>query len=551
LPHLDAKAGAELVSRRHAEREEHQAHWRFLYDSLEGGNRYRHADYHADPAAPQNLQFNVTPDSPWYRGVGNLDPTTGQPNPFFYGQIVDRNLVPHLSEMGVNGRDLYALRLARTPVPAMVERTVEAHLARVFSQEVRRAAPKPIEAWWADVDGKGTPMDRWVQETAGPLLLVLGQLDVMVDRPRAPEGVTVRNRADERRYGLDGCVASVVLPENLVWWELDDRGAQYTEALVLERCRGRVWFRHLTATDSNAYTVRGERLPAESREHQYGRVPMVRVFDRRKPRCSNVGKSRYESIAELQKARYNSRSERVLSGVQQSHALLMGPEDFVQGDDALTVGPDGVLPMKKNQSGSSVTYQPWQYLDPPKGAQDAVRQDMQDYSDEADRDGALAKPPGMSGGTVTAQSGVSKIMDQVDGNALLARVASALQAAELAWADLAAGVLGMPEMDEDAVTVAYPRQFELYTAADLAQALTDIQTIAQGAGALPELEGELLNRLVSVLLPGLADDKLDSLKKEVDGFLAAAGRPEPEPDAIDPQQLTDGSLVQGVSAQPA
>jgi hypothetical protein len=553
LPHLDEKDAYALVSRRHLEWEEHQAHWRFLFDSYEGGNRYKSADYYYDPAAPQNLQFGISPQSPWYRRTGSLDRTTAQPDRFVYGEISECNLIPHLSETGTAGRDLYALRIARTPIPPLVERNTGAHLSRIFSQEVRRAGPKPVEAWWADVDGKGTPMDRWVQETAGPLLLVLGQLDVLMDRPRAPEGVVIRNKADEAEHGLDACVASVVLPENVLWWELDSRGSEYAEALILERCRGRTWFRHLTPTDSNAYSVRGEWIPSESREHRYNRVPMVRVFDQRKTRCSNVGMGRYEPIAEIQKAVYNLRSELILSDVQQSHALLMGPEDFVQGEDAIPVGPDGVLPMKKSQSGSTVSYQGWAYLDPPKGAQQEVRQHIMDLLDEADRVGGLAKPPGMSGGTVTAQSGVSKIMDSQDGNALLGRDSAALQAAEHAWVDLACDVLGLAEPEEGAVTVTYPRQFELYTAADLAQALTDIQMITQGAGAVPKLQGELLNRLVGVLLPGLADDKLDELKDEIDGFLDMASkelRPKPEePD--DEPPLTDESLVQGVSAVPA
>ena len=531
MPHLDQKAATDLIARRHPEWFEHQSHWRFLYDSLEGGNRYQRADYHYDPAAPQNIQSGALPWTAWYTGTQGLDPATGQPNPFYYGQIVDRNLIPHISEMGTEGRALYAMRLARTPVPGLIERGIGVHISKIFGQNVKRVGNDDLTTWWADVDGKGTSMDRWVQETAGPLLLVLGQIDVYFDRPRLPSGATVKNKADEIRLGLNACVVSVALPENILWWELDSRGARYEQVLMIEREGETTWFRHITETDSNAYTVRGEWLPAESREHDYGRVPMVRVFDRRKPRCSHVGKSRYEAAAQLQRSVYNRKSELVLSDVVQSHATLMVPESLISNDGSLSVGPGNTYPIVSDNQGNVLKAE---YLDPPKGAQEAVRTHIQDDLDEIDRIFGLAKPPGMAGGTTTAQSGVSKIMDSVDGNSLLSADSSAMETLELQCCPLVLTVLNNappePKMLAE-IKVEYPRKFELYTAADLSQAMTDIQTIAQGAGALPMLQGELLNRLVAVLLPGIDDDQQSVFKDEIDTFFAAASEPDPEPDS--------------------
>jgi hypothetical protein len=42
-------------------------------------------------------------------------------------------------------------------------------------------------------------------------------------------------------------------------------------------------------------------LKAGPVEHRYGRVPIVRVLDRRRPRLRNIGLPRYEAIAELQR----------------------------------------------------------------------------------------------------------------------------------------------------------------------------------------------------------------------------------------------------------
>jgi hypothetical protein len=144
-----------------------------------------------------------------------------------------------------------------------------------------------------------------------------------------------------------------------------------------------------------------------------------------------------------------------------------------------------------------------------------------DLLDAADRDSALAKPAGVSGGSV-GQSGVSKVLDAVDGNARLAKIADTLAAAETQMARLAARVLSEGRETAPAFTVTYPKQFDLYTADNLAQALDDIQRMAQTAGALPELQGELIGRLIDSLLPGLSDERQAELRDEYRTFLSDA-----------------------------
>ena len=131
----------------------------------------------------------------------------------------------------------------------------------------------------------------------------------------------------------------------------------------------------------------------------------------------------------------------------------------------------------------------------------------------------------MTTGSTVSQSGVSKAADQVDGNAVLARLAECLAGCEEEAAAFALRVLtdgSATEADFEAVGVTYPKQFELYTLADLAQALTDIQTAAASAGELPETEGELLQRIISVALPGLDDDRMGALRDEVAAFMSRA-----------------------------
>ena len=529
-----------LIDRRHVEWVEHHKQWRFLADSLEGGSRYRHADYAVDPTRlPLNAWWQLGINGGIGPGAG-IDRTTSEGRPFTYGQIVDRNLVPHLREMGGEGPDnsgvdMYVMRLHRTPVPNLVERAVEGHLGKVYEKEVRREAPKgsAVERWWADVDGRGTTIDDWMQETVAPLLMVLGQLDLQFDHPAVPDGMKIATKADARELGAAGCVASIILPENMLWWDLDARG-RYVECLVFERYGLDAGYRHWTIEQTDYYNVNGIKVEERSRPNPFGCVPIVRCFDRRKPRCTNVGRSRYEAVAEYQRAIYNADSELILNNVFHSAPRLQGPEEALQPNADIPIGPDRILPKIRVSNGTGgFTYEGFDYLDPPQGASEAISAHIQTYRDEADRDSGASRPAGMAVTKDTvAQSGLSKQMDQRDVCAKLAKIARTLEKAEEAAVGMALFVLNdrPPTPAElEAVTVEYPREFDLDSADDLANSLGDVQRTAAQAGALPTLEGELLKRHANAALPGLDEETQTRIHAEIESFLLTASTVPPDP----------------------
>jgi hypothetical protein len=525
MDHLDRQAAADLIRQRSLEWFEHQKHWRWLYDSLEGGNRYRRADYMLDPIA-----FDAEHYIPWYQH--GYDPTTSEAFPISYGQIVDRNLVPHLSETSGLGRDVYTQRLHRTPVPNDYHRGIARHLARVFAKEVRRESPDSLlTAWWRDVDGSGTPIDKWMRQTVGPLLLALGQLDLCFEHPPAPDDVTIATRADALAFGLAACTARVILPESVVWWELDPRTRRYEEVLIFERCHEegvhRARWRHWTATDSNAYDRHGDWLPDHSYEHSFGCVPVVRVFDRRKGRCGHVGQGRYEEAAELQKSNYNRASELILSDIQQSHAQLMGPASMCDRPGQLTVGPGGVLPMEPINGGLG-GYQEWKYLDPPKGAQAELRQHILDDQEKIDRIFCLQKPAGTNTRGAVAQSGVSKVMDDQSLVDMLTEDAEVLADAERALLSEVLAVLHDAAPDTpalaaviEATTITYPKDFNLQGPSDVADRATEFAGMMEQAGTAPEAEKEYVHRHVTASLTGLDDATIEKVRTENDALIEA------------------------------
>ncbi len=498
------RANLDLIRRRHPEWAEHHLRWRWLLDSLEGGERYRQAVYGYDPRGMPVR--NLIRHKREYPDPREFVPPAG-------------GGFPGTDAAGQSTDDDFELRRARTPVPTFVPEVIDTHLSRIYSREVRRVGPDRLRAWWSDVDGVGTSIDQWMAETVAPLLLALGQLDLVFDHPVAPEGADVSTLADVQSLGLDRCVASVILPENMLWWRLDPTGQRYDECLILEPTENEVGveprYRHWTAEGSTLYDADGTVL--ESMPHGYGRVPIVRVFDRRKPRCRNIGQSRYEGIAERQREYYNRDSELILSDTTQAHPLLQGPEDFIDADGSIPIGPNWLLPKKKNVSGTSTSYEGFDVVQFPKDGADSIRKNKADLREDVDRDAALVKPTG----STVSQSGVSKMLDHADGNNRLAKIAKILARAEERIAELALLVLGHgpdPHHDEP-IEIDYPTEFDLFTAADLAAAASSFQAIAGASGRLPITEALLLSRLVRLCLPGLGDVQYARCDEEIHGFL--------------------------------
>jgi hypothetical protein len=503
-----------IIGRRHVEWLEHHLRWRWMLDSLEGGERYRQAVYGYDHRGlPVRNLIRHKREYPDPR-----DPSL----PVAAGA---EGIGPGHDPAASASDDDYELRRARTPVPTFVAESAETHLSRIYAREVKRSGPPSLVTWWADVDGCGTTIDQWMSETIAPLLLVLGQLDIYMDHPLAPEGEAIETRADTRRLGLDRCVASYILPENMLWWKLDQSDQRYLECLVLDHHETddgpEIRYRHWTTECSTLYDERGEILSVSA--NPFGIVPIVRVFDRRKPRCRNIGQSRYESVAERQREYYNRDSELILSDTTQAHPLLQGPEDFVQADGTIPIGPSWLLPKKKNTQGGSATYEGFDVVDFPKDGAESIRRNKADIRDDVDRDSALVKSTGRDG---VAQSGLSKLMDHYDGNNRLAKIARMLAKAETVAAQLALHVLndGPPtDREKREIDVVYPSDFDLFTAGDVARAAADFQSLAAQAGSLPVTEGLLLGRLVRLCLPGLSDAQYAVCDSEIESYLAGRG----------------------------
>jgi hypothetical protein len=508
--------GYKLIQKRHREWQEHHVRWRWLLDSYEGGQRYRDAVYGFDT---QGLPIrNLVRHKREYPAPGSEAsalPFGGDDWPA-HGQVVP-------PPMSAATDDDYELRRSRTPVPTFLAEAVETHLSRIYAREVVREGPENLRQWWNDINGCGMNIDQWMVETIAPLLLTLGQIDVIMDRPRAPKGAVVENQADCVLFGLDHCIAGYILPENMIWWRLDESSRRYEECLVAETMEVDgapvPVFRHWTVDKSTLFDANG--FVIESVEHHFGRVPIERLFLSRKSRTRNVGQSRYEGIAERQREYYNRDSELILSDTLQAHPLMQGPEDLIQPDGSIPIGPGWLLPMKKNNTGSSISYKGFEVVDFKKDGAESIRRNKADIRDDVDRDSALVRSVDRAG---VPQSGVAKTIDLHDGNNRLAKLAKTLARAERLIVRLAVVILNEGQIDKieedlQVVRIEYPSEFDLLTTSELADATRVFQKIVESAGRLPRTESLLLSRLLRLCMPGLSDESYLECDAEIKNYL--------------------------------
>lgn len=546
--------------------------WRFFLDSLEGGQRYREAIYGVDhrgfPVRNLLRHKREYPDAQEF-------PNSATGFGGYAGAMMDEtsamssNVGPW---PGMRGADPYAtaydddyeMRRSRTPPPNWVGECVEIHLAKIYDQEVHRDGPDDLKAFWADVDGQGTSIDDWMKEVFAPLQLAVGFLDICFDHPEVPIGEKVTTRADELRLGLDRCIGSYILPENIVWWRFAKGTKDYEECLVREFVdpadrkdyakkkgkdgkeknqaidpdgddeesknwrRNYVRYRYWTADGSQLYDYEGEEI-GPYMPHQFGRVPIRRQISKVCHRDPHVGKSRYEEVAELQRDYYNVDSERILSATLHAHPTLQGPIDMCRSDSTVSFGPQYILPMPKDATTGH--YAPWSFVTPSTDPSEALRRDKQDLLDRRDQIACIAKPAGAArthgsggGGSTVAQSGVSKQLDHVSGHKLLTSLSKSLAAAERIIAEYALMVLRngvLTDDDRASIKVGYPAKFELFGPGEQIDNLTKLQLTFTGCGQAPKTELAIYEDIVRQTVLGLTDEEYEELDDELEEMVQA------------------------------
>lgn len=564
----DLRLARALLARRHPDYRELYYTCCWIVDTLESGRQYKHASY----------------DDQWPFGeVQNLArhrrelPLPGQEGPtseaeWFWGlsPSADVNVMTTV-EYNRAAEENYQVRLMRTPTPTKLRQVTDAILSKIYSAGPRREvkadlgadgtappAPTPLaklEAWWSDVDGKGTEIGHWMKEEVAPLLLCLGMIDIYCDHPsRLTQEVVMEESAqygdiaDATAYAesnrrvdseedvlvqaLDGCVAQYILPHHVEWYRLDNTGREYVEILLTE------WHVHTSTEHGTERYVRRHRYWntrgwtlyddmghwLDEGEHRYGRVPIERCFDRRHVRIAHAGDSRMLGIVEKSREAYNEESELIYAMDLQCFAFLQAPpmpSDRRQG--AIPIGPG--MTVFKVPTPDGTAFEGYEYISPQVTPLDFVRQRLMDLDDLMDREAGLSRPAGAmaDSGKHVAASGISKAFDQEEGNNLLASVSASLEAAERKILLLATTVLNdrRPTPEEARqVQVIYPKRFNLLRFDDFAKMVPIYILFRDQCGHLPSLERVVLRSMAEELSPAVGQEVREEQGREIDAYVA-------------------------------
>lgn len=381
------------------------------------------------------------------------------------------------------------------------------------------AQAHPLDDWWADVDGLGTPMDAYMAQS-WLQAAVFGHVFLLLDRPN----VSAQTAADAGRLYLRRYT-----PLDVPDWLVDERG-ELTAVRLLEAVP-RATFDAQVGTQIREVTPAGWRvlerhadgrmaaLPKAEGAHDFaGALPIVVLYAKRRPLTPLIGQSVLGDPAVFVDD-YNLSSEIRELLRKQTFSMLNVPlgtgQDAVQVDQA-----QAMLGESMGTANVAFTPQPAQFLSADPANVEVYQSERTEVRRTMFR---LAGLP-WEGDSRDAESADSRRLKREDLNQTLARYADELQTAEMAiarlWAQAEYGSAWERQWEAAQVTVAYPDTFD-------SEVLDDTLTRAQLAIAL-RLGKTATDAIKRTVVGKLLPDASPSLMAEVEQEIAAMPDPEEE-----------------------
>lgn len=149
----------------------------------------------------------------------------------------------------------------------------------------------PLTRFWQDVDGNGTHIDHWLEDTQ-TIADVYGHVFIVGDR--TPIDMPARSRAEQARLRL-----VTYTPLDVPDWLLKQnkltsiKTVDYLDrdSLTARRDTERVQYRIWTAEGWDTYDQSGGHIPELSGQHPFGELPVIVMRGRRRPNLPLPGRS--------------------------------------------------------------------------------------------------------------------------------------------------------------------------------------------------------------------------------------------------------------------
>jgi len=365
---------------------------------------------------------------------------------------------------------------------------------------------KPIQQWWADVDGKRTHIDKAIEDTWTGAA-VMGHMLALVE-PSAMEAATAADQAPP--------LLRTYTPIDLIDWLVDDHG-KLTAVKLLEAAPRTDFGQKF---DANDYRVRvvtepdctlsdrpGEVVPQGV--HKMGRLPIAILYGKRRPLTPLIGKSIMgDPVLFIDVYNLHSEVRELLRN--QTFAILNVP-----------VGPDGNVEEEQAKIGAQggttnvlFSSQAVDYVSP-----DGTNVEV--YHDHIDRlvrsIYRLAAAP-WEGDSKDAESADSRMVKREEQTQVLGKYATECQRfddeiTELYYRATAGADRWQQAKEADGLSIRYPESFEPPNLEEVAARAAD----AIGLDLGPTAAKEIKKRTVRHMLPNLSEEQSAQIDQEIDG----------------------------------
>jgi len=364
---------------------------------------------------------------------------------------------------------------------------------------------KPIQAWWQDVDGKRTSIDKAVADAwmgAG----VMGHMIALVE-PSSEEAATA---ADQKQP-----VMRVYTPIDMIDWLVDDHG-KLIAVKLLEAAPRKDFDNKFDAKDFRIRIVdeTGWELLDKSGavvsegEHKMGRLPIALLYGKRRPLTPLIGKSVMgDPVLFIDVYNLHSEVRELLRN--QTFAILNVP-----------VGPDGNVEEEQAKIGAQggttnvlFSSQAVDYVSP-----DGTNVEVyHDHIDRLVRSIYRLAAAAWEGDSKDAESADSRTIKRDEQTQVLAKYASECQQfddeiAELFYRATAGADRWKKAKEADGLSIRYPESFEPPNLEEVAARAAD----AIGLDLGPTAAKEIKKRTVRHMLPNLSEEQADTIDKEID-----------------------------------
>jgi hypothetical protein len=468
-----------------AERQWH----RFLLDAYAGTGGFR-------GAVRQSLSSFWGPASEAY-GSTDLDTWTGGEDSSYLDRYPREDLPKFRRRMRAAHYSNY--------VEPIVDLRISYMLRKDFNLE---SVPEQLDAFKNDVDGRGTPLGKWVHQKLARRAALVGWIPVVVDAP-AVDIAGELNRAQARALGIRPR-AIALWPANLLEYHFD--GGEFVWAKLRtehldqpDPLAAPAHFERYTMWTRDTWRVIevGERdsvrADTEWRPHRFGRVPLEVLRHQQIDDEPVRGLSMIGDLATAARALFNRESELEEHLRSQVFAILQIITDAPEKISELSIGVDNALALHPEAKNAH------SYIAPPPSIADTYETRIERSEKSIYRMGRVeyTRPTG------AAASGASRRYEFDHTNRAIADYASSIADFIERLFRTAGAVAGV---DANGTRCTAPQDFDV-------QALDqDIEAAlkARGLGLGPTADKALRSRVIDRVLPGLPADARKKIEVELE-----------------------------------